>query len=51
MSMKNLDILIMANSGVANITSYDLSSANAYKVMKFRNLVAKRFGELQEKET
>ena len=48
--MKNLDILIMINSGVNNITSYDLSAANAYKVMKFRNVVVKKYDEIQEKE-
>ena len=50
MSMKNLDILIMINSGIGNITNYDLSAANAYKVMKFRNIVTKKFEEIQEKE-
>lgn len=48
--MKNLDILIMINSGVNNITSYDLSAANAYKVMKFRNVIVKKYDEIQEKE-
>lgn len=48
--MKNLDILIMINSGVNNITNYDLSAANAYKVMKFRNVVVKKYDEIQEKE-
>jgi len=50
MSMKNLDILVMINSGISNITNYDLSAANAYKVMKFRNLVTKKFDEIQEQE-
>lgn len=48
--MKNLDILIMINSGVNNITNYDLSAASAYKVMKFRNIVVKKYDEIQEKE-
>jgi len=48
--MKNLDILIMINSGVNNITNYDLSAANAYKVMKFRNILVKKYEEIQEKE-
>lgn len=48
--MKNLDILIMINSGINNITNYDLSAANAYKVMKFRNILVKKYEEIQEKE-
>lgn len=48
--MKNLDILIMINSGINNITNYDLSATNAYKVMKFRNILVKKYEEIQEKE-
>lgn len=48
--MKNLDILIMINSGINNITNYDLSAANAYKIMKFRNILVKKYEEIQEKE-
>lgn len=50
MSMKNLDILIMVNSGIGNITNYDLSAANAYKVMKFRNFIVNEFDKIQEAE-
>lgn len=48
--MKNLDILIMINSGIGNITNYDLSAANAYKVMKFRNFIVKEFDKIQDAE-
>lgn len=48
--MKNLDILVMINSGIGNITNYELSAANAYKVMKFRNIVSKKYDEIQDLE-
>lgn len=50
MGMKNLDILIMINSGIGNITTYDLSAEDSYQVMKFRNFIIDKAEILQERE-
>jgi hypothetical protein len=50
MFMKNIDVLVMMNSGIGNITTYDLSAASSYKVMKFRNKIVSEYNKIQEKE-
>ena len=48
--MKNLDLVILINAGILNITNHDLPAASAYKVVKLRNVLSKAFEKLQELE-
>lgn len=48
--MKNLDLIILINAGILNITNNDLPAASAYKVVKLRNVLSKAFEKLQELE-
>lgn len=48
--MKNLEIIIMVNSGILNITNHELPASSAYKIVKFRNVLQKAFDNIQELE-
>lgn len=48
--MTNLEIIIMVNSGVLDITNHELPASSAYKVVKFRTALQKSFENIQELE-
>ena len=48
--MKNIDVVIMVNAGILNITENNLPAKSAYKVVKFRSALNKAFEIVQNLE-
>ena len=49
MKLKNQLIKALSESGLENTTDHELSAANAYKVIRFRDEVAKAYKDIEEK--
>ena len=49
MKLKNQLIKALSESGLENTTDHELSAANAYKVIRFRDEVAKAYKEMEDK--
>lgn len=50
MCMKILDIIIICNSGIQNITCDTLPASSRYKILKLKNILSKAFEKIQSLE-
>lgn len=50
MCMKILDIIIICNSGIQNITCDTLPASSRYKILKLKNVLSKAFEKIQSLE-
>lgn len=50
MTLKNYQIIALANAGVLSSTNHDVDIKDAYKVFKFRKAISKALSAIQEAE-